>query len=57
MHVFPFRCPWNSPAKGKNRNATERNYGVEYAEACHYIGPGTLRAVDDYIRNHGVPLQ
>jgi hypothetical protein len=32
-----------------------RKYFVEYAEACHYIGPGTSRAVDDYVRNHGFP--
>jgi LmbE family N-acetylglucosaminyl deacetylase len=34
-----------------------RKYGVEYAEAFHYIGPGTSRAVDDYVRNHAVPLK
>ena len=34
-----------------------RKYGVEYAEAFHYIGPGTSRAVDDYIRKHAVPLK
>src|SRR5271156_3601264 len=29
-----------------------RKYGVEYAEAFHYIGPGTSRAVDDYVSTH-----
>jgi hypothetical protein len=34
-----------------------RKYGVEYAEAFHYIGPGTSRPIEDYIRNHAVPLK
>jgi len=34
-----------------------RKYGVEYAEAFHYIGPGTSRPVEDYIRKHAVPLK
>jgi LmbE family N-acetylglucosaminyl deacetylase len=32
-----------------------RKYGVEYAEAFHYIGPGTSRRIDDYIQKHAVP--
>jgi len=34
-------------------------HGVAYAEAFHYIGPGSSgrpRRVEDYIRQHGVPL-
>ncbi len=34
-----------------------RKYGVEYAEAFHYIGPGTSRTVEDYVRKHAVPLK
>jgi LmbE family N-acetylglucosaminyl deacetylase len=34
-----------------------RKYGVEYAEAFHYIGPGTSRAVEEYIHKHAVPLK
>jgi LmbE family N-acetylglucosaminyl deacetylase len=34
-----------------------RKYGVEYAEAFHYIGPGASRAVDDYVSTHAVPLK
>jgi LmbE family N-acetylglucosaminyl deacetylase len=33
-----------------------RKYGVEYAEAFHYIGPGTER-VEEYIRQHAAPLR
>jgi LmbE family N-acetylglucosaminyl deacetylase len=33
-----------------------RKYGVEYAEAFHYIGPGQSR-VEDYIRQNAVPLK
>jgi LmbE family N-acetylglucosaminyl deacetylase len=33
-----------------------KKYGVEYAEAYHYIGPGTER-VDEYIRQHAAPLR
>ena len=29
-----------------------RKYGVQFAEAFHYIGPGTLPKVQDYIRTH-----
>jgi LmbE family N-acetylglucosaminyl deacetylase len=32
-----------------------RKYGVEYAEAFHYIGPPPSRRVEDYIRQHAVP--
>jgi LmbE family N-acetylglucosaminyl deacetylase len=34
-----------------------RKYGVEYAEAFHYIGPGTTRQVEDYVKEHAVPLR
>jgi LmbE family N-acetylglucosaminyl deacetylase len=34
-----------------------RNYGFEYAEAFHHIGPGTSRVIEDYIREHAVPLK
>jgi LmbE family N-acetylglucosaminyl deacetylase len=34
-----------------------RKYGVEYAEAFHYIGPATSRPVEDYVRKHAVPLK
>jgi LmbE family N-acetylglucosaminyl deacetylase len=34
-----------------------RKYGVEYAEAFHYIGPGPSRQTEDYIREHAVPLK
>ncbi len=33
-----------------------KKYGVEYAEAFHYIGPPTSR-VDDYIRKNAVPVR
>ena len=32
-----------------------RRYGVEYAEAFHYIGPPASSPVEDYIRKHAVP--
>ena len=34
-----------------------RKHGVEYAEAFHYIGPRPSRRVEDYIRDHAVPLE
>jgi LmbE family N-acetylglucosaminyl deacetylase len=34
-----------------------RKYGVEYAEAFHYIGPSPSRRTEDYIREHAVPLK
>ena len=33
-----------------------RQYGVEYAEAFHYIGPPHSR-VEDYVKQHAVPLR
>src|SRR5579862_2594458 len=33
-----------------------KKYGVQYAEAFHYVGPHRSR-VDDYIKQHAVPLQ
>ncbi len=43
--------------------ALGKKYGVEYAEAFHYIGPtaatigGTESRVDDYVKQHSVPLK
>ena len=34
-----------------------RKYGVEYAEAFHYIGPEEPLRTEDYIRQHAVPLR
>ncbi len=34
-----------------------RKYGVEYAEAFHYIGPPAPTRVDEYIRQHAVPAR
>lgn len=34
-----------------------RRYGVEYAEAFHYIGPSTSNPVEEYIRTHAVPRE
>ena len=34
-----------------------RKHGVEFAEAFHYIGPRPSRDVDDYVREHAVPLK
>jgi LmbE family N-acetylglucosaminyl deacetylase len=36
-----------------------RKYGVEYAEAFHYIGPGTARrsSVEEYTERNAVPLK
>jgi hypothetical protein len=34
-----------------------KRYGVGYAEAFHYIGPGEARRVEDYVREHAVPLK
>jgi LmbE family N-acetylglucosaminyl deacetylase len=30
-------------------------YGVEYAEAFHYIGPPSARRIEDYVKEHAVP--
>jgi hypothetical protein len=30
---------------------------VPYAETFHYIGPGTSPRIDEYIREHAVPLK
>jgi LmbE family N-acetylglucosaminyl deacetylase len=36
--------------------ALGQKYGVKYAEAFHYIGPGAGRSrIDEYIRQHAVP--
>jgi LmbE family N-acetylglucosaminyl deacetylase len=32
-----------------------RKYGVEYAEAFHYIGPASSRRIEDYVKEHAVP--
>jgi LmbE family N-acetylglucosaminyl deacetylase len=34
-----------------------RKYGVQYAEAFHYIGPGTSPPWEDYIRKHAEPMR
>jgi LmbE family N-acetylglucosaminyl deacetylase len=34
-----------------------RKYGLEYAEAFHYVGPGSSRQTEDYIREHAVPVK
>ena len=37
-----------------------RQYGVEYAEAFHYIGPGSTgrgSRVEEYLKQHAVPLR
>jgi LmbE family N-acetylglucosaminyl deacetylase len=34
-----------------------RKYGVEYAEAFHYIGPGGSGQIDDYVKKNAVPLK
>ena len=38
-----------------------KQYGVEYAEAFHYIGPAligpALSTVDEYVKRHAVPLK
>jgi hypothetical protein len=40
--------------------ATGQQYGVEYAEAFHYIGPGSSgrgSRVEEYPKQHAVPLK
>ncbi len=34
-----------------------KKYGVEYAEAFHYIGPRASSQVEDYVREHAVPFR
>jgi len=34
-----------------------KKYGVEYAEAFHYVGPPARSRVDDYVKRHAVPLR
>jgi hypothetical protein len=40
-----------------------KKYGLEYAEVFHYVGPanaaigGTKSALDDYVKEHAVPLK
>jgi LmbE family N-acetylglucosaminyl deacetylase len=34
-----------------------RKYGVEYAEVFHYIGPSGGGRIDDYVKEHAVPLK
>jgi LmbE family N-acetylglucosaminyl deacetylase len=44
---------------GRNRELGRR-YGVEYAEAFHYIGPGAApreSVIEQYIKKHAVPLR
>ncbi|MBW8883493.1 MAG: PIG-L family deacetylase [Planctomycetia bacterium] len=40
------------------RRALGQKYGVEYAEAFHYIGPGPRRsAVEEYVEDNAVPAK
>src|SRR5207248_7076226 len=40
------------------RRTLGQKYGVEYAEAFHYIGPGPRRsAVDEYVEDNAVPVK
>jgi len=40
------------------RRTLGQKYGVEYAEAFHYIGPPPRRsAIDDYVEDNAVPLK
>ena len=48
--------PWRKEFLLARNRELGRKYGVEYAEAFHYIGPDTSRAVEDYVRDHAVPL-
>ena len=43
----------------EDERALGKKYGVEYAEAFHYIGPGASYAptMDDYIKKNAVPLK
>jgi hypothetical protein len=37
-----------------------RQYAVEYAEAFHYIGPGSVgrgSSVEEYVKKNAVPLR
>jgi LmbE family N-acetylglucosaminyl deacetylase len=34
-----------------------RKYGVEYAEVFHYIGPPGGQRIDDYVKEHAVPVK
>ena len=37
--------------------ALGKKYGVEYAEAFHYIGPAAPSSVDDYVKHHATPVR
>ena len=55
------RVPVRSPHLAQSRELG-RQYGVEYAEAFHYIAPGASGAdrdprVDSYVHQHAVPLK
>ena len=41
------------------RRTLGQKYGVEYAEAFHYIGSSSSRRseIDDYVEDHAVPLR
>lgn len=39
--------------ESRDRN-TGRQFGLDYAEAFHHIGPD--RSIDEYIASHAVPL-
>jgi LmbE family N-acetylglucosaminyl deacetylase len=34
-----------------------RKYGMEYAEAFHYIGPAPAPPMEEYVKKHAVPLK
>jgi hypothetical protein len=34
-----------------------RKHGVTYAEAFHYVGPGATPRIDEYTREHAVPIR
>jgi LmbE family N-acetylglucosaminyl deacetylase len=40
------------------RRALGQKHGVEYAEAYHYLGPGSGRsAIDEYVKKNAVPMK
>lgn len=40
----------------KRDQETGAKYDLKYAEPFHYIGPGPVNPVDEYIKQHAVPL-
>ena len=40
------------------RLALGKKHGVEYAEAYHYVGPGSGHSVvDEYVKKNAVPMK